>query len=100
MIFVGFDGIAKPPLIFHHQSTLLNLLECIDNGLLPQGCLEPPVWFLKNQIGVSPVDGPEGEELKEPWNQVFHIRTVYKQLQDEPLLNSNYKSMAPNGLHC
>ena len=51
MILVGYDGIATPPLIFHHQSSLLALLECIDTGLLPQGCLEPPLWFLKNQIG-------------------------------------------------
>ena len=35
---------------------------------------------------VSPVDGPEGEELREPWNQVFHIRTVHKHVQEEPLL--------------
>ena len=51
MIMVGYDGIASSPLIFHHQSALLNLLESMDSGLLPQGCLEPPVWFLKNQVG-------------------------------------------------
>ena len=51
MILVGYDGIAIAPLIFHHQSSLLAFLECVDSGLLPQGCLEPPVWFLKNQIG-------------------------------------------------
>jgi len=44
---------------------------------------------------VSPVHGPEGEELKEPWNQVFHIRTVHKQIQEEPLLPLSARSELP-----
>ena len=45
---------------------------------------------------MSPLHGPEGEELKEPWNQVFHIRTVHKQIQEEPLLPLSARSELPS----
>jgi hypothetical protein len=90
MILVGYDGIAIAPLIFHHQSSLLAFLECVDSGLLPQGCLEPPVWFLKNQIGVTPTEDKE-DELSEPWNQVFHVRTVHRRIKEEPILQPSVR---------
>ena len=62
MILIGYDGIAHPPLLFPHQPSLFMFLECLENSLLPKGCLEPPLWYLKQaskvgrvRLGVSKV---------------------------------------------
>lgn len=47
MILIGYDGIAFPPILFPHQPSLFMFLECLENSLLPQGCLEPPLWYIK-----------------------------------------------------
>ena len=46
---VGYDGIAHPPLLFPHQPSFFLFLECLENSLLPQGCLEPPLWYIKDK---------------------------------------------------
>ena len=28
---------------------MLSFLDALENGLHPQGCLEPPLWFLRQQ---------------------------------------------------
>lgn len=47
MILIGYDGIAFSPILFPHQPSLFMFLECLENSLLPQGCLEPPLWYIK-----------------------------------------------------
>lgn len=49
LILIGYNGIAYPPLLFPQPSSLVHFLEALENGLHPQGCLEPPLWFLKQQ---------------------------------------------------
>ena len=49
MILIGYDGIGLPPLLFPHQPSLFLFLECLENSLLPKGCLEPPLWYLKTK---------------------------------------------------
>ena len=49
MILIGYDGIAYPRLIFSHQPSLFQFLECLENNLLPRGSLEPPLWYIKAQ---------------------------------------------------
>ena len=39
---------------------------------------------------------PSGEtdkdlELSEPWNQVFHIRTVHRRIKEEPILHPSVR---------
>lgn len=56
LILIGYDGIAHPPLLFPHQPSFFMFLECLENSLLPQGCLEPPLWYIKdktNKVGVA-----------------------------------------------
>lgn len=57
MILIGYDGIAFPPILFPHQPSLFMFLECLENSLLPQGCLEPPLWYIKThatKVGRAP----------------------------------------------
>ncbi|KAL5477266.1 hypothetical protein EMCRGX_G024036 [Ephydatia muelleri] len=42
LILIGYDGIAHPTIMFYHQPSMFSFLECLENTLLPQGCLEPP----------------------------------------------------------
>ena len=49
LILIGYNGIAYPPLHFPQPSSLIHFLEALENGLNPRGCLEPPLWFLKQQ---------------------------------------------------
>ena len=49
MILIGYDGIALPRMVFLHQPSLFQFLECLENNLLPRGCLEPPLWYIKAQ---------------------------------------------------
>ena len=44
---VNFDGVAIATIIFQHHSTILSFLECLESGLLPKGCLQPPLFYLK-----------------------------------------------------
>ena len=58
LILIGYDGIALPPLLFPHQPSFFLFLECLENSLLPQGCLEPPLWYIKDKT--SKVRGQVG----------------------------------------
>ena len=49
LILIGYDGIAFPSLHFPQPASLVHFLEALENGLQPKGCLEPPLWFLKQQ---------------------------------------------------
>ena len=46
-MMVNFDGVAIATVIFQHHSTILSFLECLESGLLPKGCLQPPLFYLK-----------------------------------------------------
>ena len=47
-MIVNFDGIAIATITFQHYSTVVSFLECLESGLLPKGCLQPPLFFLRN----------------------------------------------------
>ncbi|KAG8122718.1 hypothetical protein E2320_018218 [Naja naja] len=44
LVLVSQDGIQRPPLHFPPGGHLLAFLSCLENGLLPRGQLEPPLW--------------------------------------------------------
>ena len=46
-MMVNFDGVAIATIIFQYHSTILSFLECLESGLLPKGCLQPPLFYLK-----------------------------------------------------
>ncbi|XP_017507071.2 small G protein signaling modulator 2 isoform X3 [Manis javanica] len=54
LVLVSQDGIQKPPLHFPQGGHLLSFLSCLENGLLPQGQLEPPLWAQQGKGKVFP----------------------------------------------
>ena len=41
---VGQDGVQRPPIEFPRGGHLLAFLSCLENGLQPSKCLDPPLW--------------------------------------------------------
>ena len=48
IVLVAPDGVQYPPIKFPKGSHLLQFLTCLENGLAPNGQLDPPLW---NEIG-------------------------------------------------
>lgn len=44
IVLVGQDGTQYPPIHFPRGGHLLAFLSCFENGLLPFGHLDPPLW--------------------------------------------------------
>ncbi|XP_075450472.1 small G protein signaling modulator 2 isoform X4 [Ascaphus truei] len=54
LVLVSQDGIQRPPLHFPPGGHLLAFLSCLENGLLPRGLLEPPLWSQRGKGKVFP----------------------------------------------
>ncbi|XP_031429485.1 small G protein signaling modulator 2 isoform X2 [Clupea harengus] len=54
LVLVSQDGIQRPPLHFPPGGHLLAFLSCLENGLLPRGQLEPPLWSQRGKGKVFP----------------------------------------------
>lgn len=50
VVLVSQDGIQRPPLRFPRGGHLLQLLSCLENGLLPHGQLDPPLWSQRGKV--------------------------------------------------
>uniref|UniRef100_A0A2K5D1V4 Small G protein signaling modulator 2 n=1 Tax=Aotus nancymaae TaxID=37293 RepID=A0A2K5D1V4_AOTNA len=50
LVLVSQDGIQRPPLHFPQGGHLLSFLSCLENGLLPRGQLEPPLWTQQGKV--------------------------------------------------
>ena len=48
LLLIGYDGIAKCTVVFQQHISGVTFLECLENGLMPKGCLQPPLFYLKN----------------------------------------------------
>ena len=44
VVMVGQDGVQRTPIHFPKGGHLLSFLSCMENGLLPHGQLDPPLW--------------------------------------------------------
>ena len=66
-MLVSQDGIQRPPLHFPQGGHLLSFLSCLENGLLPRGQLEPPLWMEKTLE--SPMDCKEIQSVHPKGNQ-------------------------------
>ena len=44
VVLVGQDGVQRPPIHFPKGGHMLAFLSCMENGLLPRGQLDPPLW--------------------------------------------------------
>ncbi|KAK6642141.1 hypothetical protein RUM44_013864 [Polyplax serrata] len=54
IILVGQDGVQRPPIHFPKGGHLLSFLSCLENGLLPHGQLDPPLWSQRGKGKVLP----------------------------------------------
>ncbi|XP_042298563.1 small G protein signaling modulator 2 isoform X3 [Sceloporus undulatus] len=54
LVLVSQDGIQRPPLHFPPGGHILAFLSCLENGLLPRGQLEPPLWSQQGKGKVFP----------------------------------------------
>lgn len=54
IVLVGQDGVQMPPIHFPRGGHLLAFLSCLENGLLPHGQLDPPLWSQRGKGKVFP----------------------------------------------
>ncbi|XP_034284813.1 small G protein signaling modulator 1-like isoform X2 [Pantherophis guttatus] len=90
VVLVSQDGIQRPPLRFPKGGHLLQFLSCLENGLLPHGQLDPPLWSQRGKGKVFPrlkkrnLQGPpessSDREEEEATDYVFRI--LYPGIQD------------------
>ncbi|KAK3514908.1 hypothetical protein QTP70_034958, partial [Hemibagrus guttatus] len=83
LVLVNQDGIQRPPLRFPQGGHLLQFLSCLENGLLPHGQLDPPLWSQRDKGKVFPklkkrgtqgsVDSVSDKEEDEATDYVFRI---------------------------
>jgi len=69
LVLVGQDGVQWPPVRFPPGNHLLAFLSCLETGLLPNGCLDPPLWSQKGKGAVFP-------QLKRRSSRKFSIDDV------------------------
>ncbi|XP_065502273.1 small G protein signaling modulator 1 isoform X3 [Caloenas nicobarica] len=91
VVLVSQDGIQRPPLRFPRGGHLLQFLSCLENGLLPHGQLDPPLWSQRGKGKVFPKlrkRSPQGssesasdKEDDEATDYVFRI--IYPGTQSE-----------------
>ncbi|XP_062873722.1 small G protein signaling modulator 1 [Trichomycterus rosablanca] len=78
VVLVSQDGIQMPPLRFPQGGHLLQFLTCLENGLLPHGQLDPPLWSQTGKGKVFPKLKKKGtqesvDEEDEATDYVFRI---------------------------
>ncbi|XP_077732214.1 small G protein signaling modulator 1 isoform X4 [Canis aureus] len=92
VVLVSQDGIQRPPFRFPKGGHLLQFLSCLENGLLPHGQLDPPLWSQRGKGKVFPKlrkRSPQGsaestssdKEDDEATDYVFRI--IYPGMQSE-----------------
>uniref|UniRef100_A0A4W5L0Y0 Small G protein signaling modulator 1 n=1 Tax=Hucho hucho TaxID=62062 RepID=A0A4W5L0Y0_9TELE len=96
VVLVSQDGIQRPPLRFPRGGHLLQFLSCLENGLLPHGRLDPPLWSqrgkgkvfpkLRNRCSQGSSDSVSDKEEDEATDYVFHILPLIKRSLS-PFLN-------------
>ncbi|XP_075324119.1 small G protein signaling modulator 1 isoform X1 [Odontesthes bonariensis] len=85
VVLVSQDGIQRPPLRFPRGGHLLQFLSCLENGLLPHGQLDPPLWSQRGKgkvfpklrkrvpLGSGSTDSVSDKEEDEAADYVFRI---------------------------
>uniref|UniRef100_A0A8C6DFQ0 Small G protein signaling modulator 1 n=1 Tax=Moschus moschiferus TaxID=68415 RepID=A0A8C6DFQ0_MOSMO len=97
VVLVSQDGIQRPPFRFPKGGHLLQFLSCLENGLLPHGQLDPPLWSQRGKGKVFPKlrkRSPQGssestssdKEDDEAADYVFRI--IYPGVQSELVASS------------
>ncbi|XP_065760527.1 small G protein signaling modulator 1 isoform X2 [Muntiacus reevesi] len=104
VVLVSQDGIQRPPFRFPKGGHLLQFLSCLENGLLPHGQLDPPLWSQRGKGKVFPKlrkRSPQGssestssdKEDDEATDYVFRI--IYPGTQSDLVASSPLGSPPP-----
>eukprot|EP00069_Balaena_mysticetus_P005103 bmy_17850T0 len=104
VVLVSQDGIQRPPFRFPKGGHLLQFLSCLENGLLPHGQLDPPLWSQRGKGKVFPKlrkRSPQGssestssdKEDEEATDYVFRI--IYPGMQSEFVASSAMGGTSP-----
>uniref|UniRef100_A0A8D1Y467 Small G protein signaling modulator 1 n=1 Tax=Sus scrofa TaxID=9823 RepID=A0A8D1Y467_PIG len=104
VVLVSQDGIQRPPFRFPKGGHLLQFLSCLENGLLPHGQLDPPLWSQRGKGKVFPKlrkRSPQGssestssdKEDDEATDYVFRI--IYPGMQSEFVASDPLGSTSP-----
>ncbi|KAB0363598.1 hypothetical protein FD754_007754 [Muntiacus muntjak] len=104
VVLVSQDGIQRPPFRFPKGGHLLQFLSCLENGLLPHGQLDPPLWSQRGKGKVFPKlrkRSPQGssestssdKEDDEATDYVFRI--IYPGTQSDLVVSSPLGSPPP-----
>ncbi|XP_010215935.1 PREDICTED: small G protein signaling modulator 1 [Tinamus guttatus] len=107
VVLVSQDGIQRPPLRFPKGGHLLQFLSCLENGLLPHGQLDPPLWSQRGKGKVFPKlrkRSPQGssesasdKEDDEATDYVFRI--IYPGTQSEFVTsNGNFPTLLASAI--
>lgn len=69
VVLVSQDGIQRPPFRFPKGGHLLQFLSCLENGLLPHGQLDPPLWSQRGKVreGLAVGEGLKEAGGCQPW---------------------------------
>ncbi|XP_051971873.1 small G protein signaling modulator 1-like isoform X2 [Xyrauchen texanus] len=101
VVLVSQDGIQRPPLRFPRGGHLLQFLSCLENGLLPHGQLDPPLWSQRGKGKVFPKlkkrcpqgssDSVSDKEEEEATDYVFRI--LFPNSQSEFVMVSHFSHL-------
>ncbi|KAL3186250.1 hypothetical protein MRX96_027976 [Rhipicephalus microplus] len=99
LVLVGQDGVQRPPMHFPRGGHLLAFLSCLENGLLPNGQLDPPLWTQQSGTGkVFPRlrrrRAAQGEEEEGSTDFVFRVITSLRPHSLEDLLEGGPVAVA------
>ncbi|XP_058230563.1 small G protein signaling modulator 1 isoform X2 [Hemibagrus wyckioides] len=89
LVLVNQDGIQRPPLRFPQGGHLLQFLSCLENGLLPHGQLDPPLWSQRDKGKVFPklkkrgTQGSVDSDKEEDEATDYVFRIVFPNSQNE-----------------
>ncbi|GFY39377.1 small G protein signaling modulator 1 [Trichonephila inaurata madagascariensis] len=71
IVLVGQDGVQHPPIHFPKGGHLLACLSCLENGLLPHGQMDPPLWSQRGRGIKSPFPGKVFPKLRKKYRGSF-----------------------------
>ncbi|KAI2664877.1 Small G protein signaling modulator 1 [Labeo rohita] len=104
VVLVSQDGIQRPPLRFPRGGHLLQFLSCLENGLLPHGQLDPPLWSQRGKGKVFPKlkkrcpqgssDSVSDKEEEEATDYVFRIIFPNSQSEFVTFTQSSHLSLS------
>ncbi|CAG7826966.1 unnamed protein product, partial [Allacma fusca] len=78
IVLVGQDGVQRPPIHFPRGGHLLAFLSCLENGLLPHGMLDPPLWSQRGKDYFMDIIGKVFPKLRRKGSRFYSVGSTTK----------------------